>query len=251
MNIEANLSNLRSDLPPNITTRVSLGTGLLDGYSTYQSPLGEVIVTFNPKGVSSVGLAEDPTLTEFETRFGRGLVEATAPKGWDTKINRAIELGKPGDLLVDTRSLTEFQRSVLGVTATIPLGQVRPYGWLANQVGNPGAVRAVGSTMARNPVPLIIPCHRVVRSDGRIGNYSLGGPHNKTELLTHEGIDPEWLEHLAAGHVRYVGSDTTGIFCHPTCRHARRITDPHRVQFRSGKDASDQGFRPCKDCRPA
>lgn len=251
MNIGTKLSALRTEMPAKISTGVALGTGQIDGYSTYESPLGEVIVTFNPDGVSSVGLAEDPTLVEFEARFGRRAVEASAPRGWDVKINRAIEVGTPGDLPVDTRSLTEFQRSVLETTATIPHGQVRPYGWLATQVGNPGAVRAVGSTMARNPVPLIIPCHRVVRSDGRIGNYSLGGAYNKSELLSHEGIDPEWLEHLASRHVRFIGSNTTGIFCHPTCSQARRITDQHRVDCRSIQAASEQGFRPCKLCTPA
>jgi hypothetical protein len=104
--------------------------------------------------------------------------------------------------------------------------------------------------MARNPVPLIIPCHRVVRSDGRIGNYSLGGAHNKTELLGHEGVDVDRLTSLAGRHVRFLASDTTGIFCHPTCAHARRITDGHRVELKSTAQAEAAGFRPCKDCRP-
>lgn len=250
MSIENTLSDLKTEMPPGLTAGISLGTGLSDGYSTYESPIGDVIVTFNPSGVSSVGLATDATLEAFPAKFGRDLVEAVAPRGWDTKINRAIEVGRPGDLRVDTRLLTEFQTTVLELTATIPHGQVRPYGWLATQVGNPGAVRAVGSTMARNPVPLIIPCHRVVRSDGRIGNYSLGGVHNKTDLLNHEGVDPQWLEALAGRRIRFVGSETTGIYCHPTCSKARRIPDGNRVEFKGSDAATERGYLPCEVCLP-
>lgn len=250
MNIEEALASLRIEAPDTVESGALLGTGLADGYAEFDSPVGTVIVTFNPNGVSSVDLAvEDPT-SRFMDRFGRPLYEARPPKGWDTRINRAIERGTPGDLPVDLRSRSQFQQAVLEVTATIPKGEVRPYGWLAKEVGNPGAVRAVGSTMARNPVPLIIPCHRVVRTDGHIGNYSLGGPHNKRSLLAEEGADPADLEALASRHVRYWGSDTTGVFCHPTCHNARRITETHLVEFRSADQAVDAGYRPCKVCRP-
>ena len=250
MNIENRLSALRSNAPEVVVTGTLLGAGLADGYRTFESPVGPVAVTFNPDGVSSVDLFDDDLEERFASRFGRPAVAAAPPRGWDVKIGRAIERGTPGDLPVDLRSVTEFQRSVLEVTARIPRGEVRPYGWLAEQIGNPGAVRAVGSTMARNPVPLIIPCHRVVRTDGHIGNYSLGGPHNKRELLTFEGTDPDRLERLAGRQVRFLGSDTTHVFCHPTCRHARRITDPHRVEFHSSDEAQEAGYRPCLDCRP-
>lgn len=250
MNIEDILASLRLDAPASVESGAMLGTGLADGYSEFDSPVGTVIVTFNPMGVSSVDLADDDPISRFADRFGRALYEARPPKGWDTRINRAIERGTPGDLPVDLRSRSQFQQAVLEVTATIPKGEVRPYGWLAKEVGNPGAVRAVGSTMARNPVPLIIPCHRVVRTDGHIGNYSLGGPHNKRSLLAEEGADPADLEALASRHVRYWGSDTTGVYCHPTCHNARRITQAHLVEFRSADQASHAGYRPCKVCRP-
>lgn len=249
MSIESALQSLHSPMPEPAKDAVALGVGLVDGYSVFDSPVGAVVVGFNPTGVSFVDLADGFEPDEAISR--RRAIEATPPKAWGSKIERAIERGTPGDLPVDLRSVTGFQRSVLEVAAQIPYGQVRPYGWLASEIGNPGAVRAVGSTMAKNPVPLIIPCHRVVRSDGRIGNYSLGGPHNKTELLGHEGVDVDHLGELASKGVRYLASDTTGIFCHPTCSHARRITDAHRVELRSGAEAASAGFRPCKVCRPA
>ena len=139
---------------------------------------------------------------------------------------------------------------MLEITAEIPTGEVRPYSWLAKEVGNPGAVRAVGSTMARNPVPLIIPCHRVVRTDGQIGAYSLGGVHNKRVLLDSEGTRPDDLEQLASRGIRLWGSDTTRVYCNPTCRHARRITSAHRVEFRGRAEAENAGYRPCEVCRP-
>ena len=247
MNIEDMLGSLRTEMPDTTTEAIRLGTGLVDGFEVFESPIGDVAVGFNIRGVSFVELAARFDAGEPEPRA----IEATPPKGWEAKIKRAIERGRPGDLPVDLTGVTAFQRSVLGVAATIPFGQVRPYGWLADRIGNRGAVRAVGSTMAKNPVPLIIPCHRVVRSDGKIGNYSLGGAHNKTDLLDHEGVDLDRLASLAARNIRFIGSDTTGIFCLPTCSHARRISDTHRVELKSATAAEAAGFRACKVCEPA
>jgi hypothetical protein len=90
----------------------------------------------------------------------------------------------------------------------------------------------------------------VVRSDGHIGQYSLGGPDNKRRVLTAEGLDPLRLEAEASAGIRYVGSDTTHIVCHPTCRDARRVTDRHRVGFGTLAAARAAGYRPCQHCRP-
>ncbi|HSJ27684.1 MAG TPA: methylated-DNA--[protein]-cysteine S-methyltransferase [Acidimicrobiia bacterium] len=249
MKPEDSLQDLRQTAPPTVTSGTLLGVGLVDGYARFESPIGDVLVSFNPAGVSSVDLADDDAEARFARRFGRRMVPARPPRGWDVKIGRAIERGTPGDLPIDLRT-TEFRRAVLEAAATIPRGQVRSYGWLARSVGSGGATRAVGSTMASNPVPLIVPCHRVVRTDGRIGAYSLGGPHNKRELLAIEGADPEWLESLARRGVRYVGSDTTRIVCHPTCNHARRISEAHLVEFPHLEAATETGYRPCRACRP-
>jgi O-6-methylguanine DNA methyltransferase len=84
--------------------------------------------------------------------------------------------------------LGEFQRRVLLETCAIPPGETRSYSWLADRVGHPGAARAVGTALARNPLPLVVPCHRVVRRDGRIGHYGCGGPTAKRALLAGEGV---------------------------------------------------------------
>lgn len=249
MSIEAELERLAGELPVGVSEGVALGTGLAEGYDFYESAIGTVVVTFNLRGVSSVDAAE-----EFEERRAgrpqRPLIRAEAPAAWRAHIPEAIERGTPGKLPVDLRSVTEFQESVLRTTATIPRGEVRPYGWVAREIDRPKAVRAVGSAVARNPIPLIVPCHRVVRSDGHIGNYSLGGPHNKVDLLTHEGARPAELERLAARHIRLRGNTTTGVYCLPTCSSIRRSKEANVVDFRSTTDAEEAGYRACKDCRP-
>jgi hypothetical protein len=90
-----------------------------------------------------------------------------------------------------------------------------------------------------------------VRSDGVIGNYGLGGPANKRAMLEAEGLNPSEIEEYARRGVRFIGSGTTGIYCLPTCRHARRIASQHRHPFRSEAEAAAAGFRPCKVCRPS
>lgn len=87
----------------------------------------------------------------------------------------------------DWRAVGGFHRKVLHLCARIPRGKVCPYGELARKLGNPRAARAVGTAMAGNPFPLVIPCHRVVRSDGAPGNYG-GGTALKRELLRWEGV---------------------------------------------------------------
>lgn len=97
---------------------------------------------------------------------------------------------------IDLSRLTPFQQRVLRKVRTIPAGQVRSYRWIAKAIGAERAARAVGTALAKNPIPLLIPCHRVVRSDGRLGEYSGGGPSVKAKLLAFEGVDLEGLTRL-------------------------------------------------------
>ena len=85
-----------------------------------------------------------------------------------------------------TKQLTSFQQKVYTVVKQIPLGSVRTYAWVARKVGKPGATRAVGRALNGNPFPIIVPCHRVVRSDGSLGEYAFGADL-KRRLLEIEG----------------------------------------------------------------
>lgn len=251
--ITDDLKSLATAAPEGAVNAAIAATGVADSYTTRPSHLGTLYVAWNERGVSAIDLADSPA--DFEARFahlnGRQAVSVKRlPPTIERHLDHAIESGKPGRLPLDLDGLTEFQRAVLLKTAEIPAGQVRPYGWVAREIGKPGAVRAVGSALARNPVPVVVPCHRVVRSDGHLGNYSLGDAANKRILLEAEGLDVAAYESLSERGTRFIGSDTTGIFCHPTCHHARRITGAHRVDFRDEHQAANAGFRPCLDCRP-
>ncbi len=232
-------------VPAGVERGALINTALADQYTVVDGPLGLIHVGFTPIGVSSIvpTADEEEFLVAHEQRVGRPAYPGDLPGRLAGQLDRVLDSGKLGKLPVDLRVLTDFQQHVLEVTATIPPGEVRPYGWVAREMGNGGAVRAVGTALARNPVPIAIPCHRVVKSDGSIGNYAFGAPM-KHSLLEHEGM-------TEFDALRYVGSDTTGIYCFPTCRNARRITTSHRVEFKTPARAVRDGYRACKVCRPA
>lgn len=235
---------------PDVMTRLGLG----DAYTLLATPIGEVFVAYNDHGISAVALAADAAGFEshFRAQCGRRAYRVpAAPAALAGALERGIRGSGRSELRFDLRGLSQFERAVLLKALEIPRGEVRPYSWVAREIGNPKAVRAVGSALGHNPIPLFIPCHRVVRSDGHIGHYSMGGAETKRAILTAEGVEPEALEHLARAGVRYIGSDTTRVYCLPTCRYARRIGNSHRVPFRSENAAAAAGYRPCKVCRPA
>ncbi|HEV2063715.1 MAG TPA: methylated-DNA--[protein]-cysteine S-methyltransferase, partial [Thermoanaerobaculia bacterium] len=122
--------------------------------------------------------------------------------------------------------------------------------WIAKEIGRPAAVRAVGTALGKNPVPLLIPCHRVVRSDGTIGNYSLGGRRAKRTLLEVEGAQPGTIGQLAARGIRYLGNAEKGYYCYPTCGGIETLVLSNKVELHDEREARTAGFRPCEDCRP-
>lgn len=246
------LEALRVLAPESVLPTVLVRTGLADEYTLVEGPSEVMYVSWNERGITScvpASVAGDGA--SFEESHPRNAVRVeTPPPNIAGPLETALETGRLGSLPVDLTSLGEFQRKVLEKCTEIPPGEIRPYGWIAKEIGNPGAVRAVGTALGRNPIPILIPCHRVVRTDGRIGNYAYG-TEMKRALLEVEGIDTQLIETDAGRGIRYLGSDTTKIYCYPTCRAAKRITDPHRVEFKSEHAAGDAGYRPCKICRPA
>ncbi len=248
--IERRLRALRTSAPSGLLPSILMALSLGDAYTIVDGPAGAMYVAWNDRGVTA---CVPMTAVEgaFEDAHPRQAHYVEHPPDRIGRpLDRALRTGRLGDLPVDLDALGDFQRLVLRKCAEIPPGEIRPYGWIAKEIGRPGAVRAVGTALARNPIPILIPCHRVVRTDGKIGRYAYGADM-KRELLRREGVDPDALEDLARRHVRYVGSDTTMIYCYPTCRHAERIAATHRVTFRSHLDAQAAGFRACQVCRPA
>ena len=172
--------------PSQVLDQVLDEIGLRDVYASLETALGPVYVAWNRLGVSAVMKTATPW--EFEERFLERFM----------RLPRAAD-GLPDDLgeRFDLRSVTEFERAVLLKAREIPRGEVRTYGWIAAQIGHPLAVRAVGTALRKNPVPVLIPCHRVVRSDGHVGEYALGGTSNKLTILTAEGVHADEIQLLA------------------------------------------------------
>jgi len=239
--------------PATILPVVLEQVGLVESYAALETPIGPVFVAYNDYGVSAMMRA--PSEADFEhqfrLRFGRPLRRvAELPTGLRHMLDQQLSSARRSSPRLDLRRLSEFERAVLLKVLQIPHGEVRPYAWVAREIGSPKAVRAVGSALGRNPIPLLIPCHRVVRSDGSTGEY-IFGTKAKRAVLAAEGVDVEGLEGLARSGTRYYGSDSTQVYCFPTCRNARRITARHRVPFSSTKAAAAAGYRPCMVCRPA
>jgi O-6-methylguanine DNA methyltransferase len=226
--------------------------GLGDAYAVLETTIGRLFVAYNDLGISAVMQASDADefVQVFRLKFQRPIrPETTLPDALAQALIAQLS-GRPSpDLRFDLRGLSEFERAVLLKALEIPRGEVRPYTWIAREIGRPKAVRAVGSALGSNPIPVLIPCHRVVRSDGRIGEYIFGSS-NKRKLLDNEGADPELLEQLGRSGVRYLGDTSERMFCLPTCGGMHHRTDNKIVSFRSDKEALGAGFQPCNSCRP-
>jgi len=237
--------------PAGFADRVLAQVGVADSYAKFETVLGHVYVAWNRLGVSAA--MRSKSAAEFEHWFrkdvGRQLVRVEPPRDLAAKIEDQLE-GKRR-MRFDLRGLTPFSQAVLRKTLEIPRGQVRPYGWIAREIGHPAAVRAVGTALANNPIPYFIPCHRVIRTDGVIGNYGGGGPEAKAQILSLEGVQLKRLQTLARSGLRYEGVRSTKIFCFPTCYHGRRVREGNFVFFHDEAEARAAGYRPCKDCRPA
>ena len=165
------------------------GEKMMIDYTIVGSPLGRLMVARTPRGLCAVSLADtDASLVRnLRREFPRAELrrDRNGLAGWVRAIVRHLEGRQPRlDLPLDVRG-TAFQLRVWEELRRIPFGQTRTYGEVARAVGQPGAARAVGSACGRNPVPLVIPCHRVVRGSGELGGYGLG-IERKRKLLEQE-----------------------------------------------------------------
>jgi methylated-DNA-[protein]-cysteine S-methyltransferase len=218
------------------------------------TPIGRLHIAYRGRVICGVGVATDDTTFEQRCaeRYGVRPRRDTAPPVWlITMVHHHLEGRRSFRGAVDLLGLTPFQQRVLGVIRKIPRGEVRPYTWVAREIGFPRAVRAVGTALGKNPIPLLIPCHRVIRSEGTLGEYSAGGTALKERILTLEGVDLPELKTLRRLGKRFRGSRNTRIFCLPTCYSRKWAKERHTVYFASTTEARQAGYRPCKLCRPA
>jgi methylated-DNA-[protein]-cysteine S-methyltransferase len=166
---------------------------LLDvGYRTVDSPVGPLLIAATPVGLVRLAFSSeghDVVLQNLSDRISSRLLHA--PKRLDA-VARQLEEYFSGrrrtfDVPLDWQLSKGFRRIVLNHLADIGYGTTASYGTLARLSGSPRAVRAVGTTCATNPIPVVVPCHRVVRADGTLGGYR-GGPGAKRTLLDLEGV---------------------------------------------------------------
>jgi methylated-DNA-[protein]-cysteine S-methyltransferase len=169
------------------------GAGILDlAYARMDSPLGELLAVSTPQGLVHLGYPNRPLdeqLGALAERISPRIVES--PRRLD-EVRRELDeyfAGRRRDfeLALDWQLTAGFVRRVLRETARIPFGETRTYGEMAASAGSPRAFRAAGSALGANPIPIVVPCHRVLRTGGGLGGYG-GGLDVKRELLTLEGV---------------------------------------------------------------
>lgn len=165
--------------------------GLLDvGFDVLETPVGPLLVAATERGVARIFFDADPEhhLDRLARAFGsRVLRSAAVVDPARRQLHEYFEGRRSAfELDVDLRVDAPFARRVLEELARVPYGRTTTYGWLAAKVGAPRAARAVGTVMNRNPIPIVLPCHRVVGSNGSLTGYG-GGLHVKEHLLRLEG----------------------------------------------------------------
>ena len=158
-------------------------------YCKIHTELGDFRVACSSLGITAIRPAGE-TPAEFEKAYSKRLgtkpVDGAVPAKYKQALLKAVRGQKTGSFDIDWSGFTPFQQKVLKALMKVPAGKVQSYAWLARRAGFPKAARAVGNVMAQNPVPFLLPCHRIVPSSGGIGNYGLG-KKIKRELLLKEG----------------------------------------------------------------
>ncbi|MEX1072449.1 MAG: methylated-DNA--[protein]-cysteine S-methyltransferase [Chloroflexota bacterium] len=172
--------------------RRAADAGLLDvAYAETDSPLGKLTVFVTPRGLLRVAYEDEPIdslLADVAARVSPRVLRAPARTDAARRELDAYFTGqrRQFDLSVDWSLVHGFAAHVLRQTARIPFGAVRSYGQVAASAGSPRAYRAAGNALGSNPIPIVVPCHRVLHADGGLGGYS-GGLDRKRFLLTLEG----------------------------------------------------------------
>ena len=161
-------------------------------YNTFKSPVGEILATRTEKGLNFV-IFPKSTWEKFLSALSKdksiNLIKDEKKFSSLKKDLKAYFSGRKVNFKesLDLKGGTAFQKRVWKAMLKIPFGETRSYGWLAQQVGEKSKARAVGSACGANPIPIIIPCHRVIREDGGLGGYG-GGLGIKRKLLGIEGV---------------------------------------------------------------
>ena len=165
------------------------------GFAVFETPIGPCGIAWSARGIAGLQLPE-ATAEETRARLRRrwtGAAESAPPPGVQRAIDRVLALlqGEAvdlGDIPLDLAAAPDFHRKVYEVARTIPPGQTMTYGEIARKLGVPHESREVGQALGRNPIAIIVPCHRVLGADGKMGGFSAnGGVATKRRILEIEG----------------------------------------------------------------
>jgi O-6-methylguanine DNA methyltransferase len=219
-----------------------------------KSPLGDLLVAITSRGIvlnHYLVDGDDLAVTIAKLRFELDLVNdprTISEVGGEIRRYLAGEAKALRQKVDFTLLASPFQKKVLHKLQEVPRGAVVSYQALGAAAGAPKGARAVGNAMHNNPVPIYVPCHRVIAAGGRIGGYG-GGIPRKLQLLRSEGFA------LAEAAVRLpdnvvCGHKGTQIYCRTDCRTAARVERSRIFFFADSTGARQAGMRPCKICQP-
>ncbi len=228
-------------------------------YRIFPSPLGNILIGLSEHGVSIIeyldrahGLAHSrlARLPGVEAVEDGAEVERYYRELLEYLEGRRTQLEWPLDLKL---ARSDFHRQVLRATAGIPHGAVTSYAAVAGEIGRPSATRAVAQALRWNPIPIVIPCHRVVGASGALTGYAGDRVGLKQRLLAVEGVaivksHGDLKVPRQSMYVRYPGDDS---YCLPTCSALETVDHPHRLMLFGSRDRAEAaGLHPCDACRP-
>jgi O-6-methylguanine DNA methyltransferase len=216
------------------------------------SPVGRLFIADGPRGILVIHFMDGKGIEPLEVM--RGKYDIVKDQAAADRIGDEIRRFVDGDHAALTHQVdfalveSDFKRRALMKLCKVPLGSVTTYQALASAIGAPDGQRAVGNAMGSNPIPIYVPCHRVIKSDLSIGNYG-GGVDRKLKLLRAEGFAVG--KDLRVPTRAVMGHQGTHIYCRPQCSAAKRVTSGKFYIYADSERARGAGLRACKLCHPA
>ena len=255
---EEPLPSGHAEVRERLETRLADLRRRLLAYRIFPSPLGHILIARSELGISLVEYLERGTSLRasrlshtpgVELVEGGGEFEAVYRELIEYLHGRRKRIEWPLDLRL---ARSDFHRTVLQATAAVPSGAVIPYAGIAQEVGKASAVRAVAQALRWNPLPIVIPCHRVIGTSGALTGYAGHKVGLKQKLLSLEGIPTTKKAGVLgispqAMYILYPGERE---YCLPTCPSFETHRPAPLTRFASRADAEAAGFAPCTTCRP-
>jgi O-6-methylguanine DNA methyltransferase len=226
----------------------------VDRYTLGDCALGPVFVGWTARGITAIRPADTPDAEAAFTgwylgRTGRRIVRAIETDAIVHAAQAKLRDPAAADVPLDLQAATPFERDVLANVAQIRFGYARPFELIARELDQPCAPQSVAQVLAHNAVPLLVPCHRVVREDRCCSDGYVFGAPAQQRLLEAEGLDAAAVDRVIESGFRYIEND--GWFCLPTCGDvASRFGTPGYAGLHSLSEAHARGLRACESCRP-